>query len=257
MSKKNRRRREQQKRNQQVIRVPCAEIKVVERDGRRHLTGLELPTIPGQWLWQRTTSGPLWEPLSTTEPGDEDEDLLEVTSETTDTTANPDVIDDDDGEIDELDFGLVADSLRILVRQTIERKDPEPGRRFDDAFEAVASGEADEDALGFSLVMTFGQLLAWFAGAREIVGAKGAADALDWVRDHLGPEAHQKCTPLSGILEHPMADVEHTVSDLIDDLRGDLVAPSIWLISGVVAVAAEHDVLWLQQFDLSKGREGD
>lgn len=158
--------------------------------------------------------------------------------------------DDEDEPDDEADFtdllDFLADGLEQVVAAVVRDRDGTPAIRLVESLTARDSG-SDEPGLAGSL--TFGTLMKWLAGARNL-GVDPVA-ALDWVRTEVGEEPAEASEQISGMIGHPDGP-DLTVNEALERLGEAFLPAMLWLCAGVVATAAGGDAHWLRQFDAAE-----
>lgn len=141
-------------------------------------------------------------------------------------------------------YGFVSDTLAAAVRETIERRDPEPARdavrRVTAIDDEVAVG--DEPPPGWSLA--FLVLADWFDVARtELADRPDRTDrALDWIEEHLGRRYRSRASytiaPLTSI-----EDARET-SHYVDALGNDFLASMVWAAAAVTDLYPDEGGTW-------------
>lgn len=155
---------------------------------------------------------------------------------------------------------VVRALLVEAVARTVAEPTPTVGRSVADWIteldeEYEESVELDEFLVGLSEVDPRDEspseaarfvLVSWLRAARKHDGGgETARQVVAWVADHLGrsgPAIEQQAIHLGG----PGAPRPLDLTELLSD---DLTAVLVWLVSGLVAVAGDSDVAWLDLLD--------
>ncbi len=157
---------------------------------------------------------------------------------------------------------VVRALLVEAVARTVAERTPTVGRsvadwitELDEEYEESVEAELDDFLAGLSEVDPRDEspseaarfvLVSWLRAARKQSGGREtASQVVAWVADHLGrsgPAIEQQAIHLGG----PGAPRPLDLTELLSD---DLTAVLVWLVSGLVAVAGDGDVAWLDLLD--------
>ena len=153
--------------------------------------------------------------------------------------------------------------LEQVVLATIESKTLDTVRTLIGEFARLLenveedSDEEHRDAAGWTFQTTFMLLVGWLSGVREngLTDAE-ARKALDWIRsiDTAADNATDYALRVAGLIGHPDAPQDMTVSQLIDEMGPVVIGAMVLLAAGLVCIVGRGDVRWIRQFDARSGR---
>jgi hypothetical protein len=143
--------------------------------------------------------------------------------------------------------GLLAEA----VKETIEKRSPEPARECIAELIAVDRRNAPEEKGGpVELMATLG-LVRWAGLARREAGDRPGwvEEALGWIEEALGTRCRARAAYTAGALRSEAEAAE--IMMYAKALRADFLPSLVWLIAAAVAVHGSGRIEWLG--DLERG----